>query len=230
MGERSGRVFLLSPANCGGTRARMVMSPAARFPLATQLRAADGATLGEVFSFVSGLYFRGKLTYARRFARPPDPADPVIAGGVLVITPSAGLRSADTAVTVDALHAFAGVSIDLGNDAYRKALEHGARTLDEAVGPDCEVVLLGSIASGKYVEVLEPVFGDRLVFPSAFVGRGDMSRGGLMLRCVLDGVELDYVPIAGATRRGQRPAKLEPIKGILRTASGAPAPGPDDAG
>ena len=230
MGERSGRVFLLSPANCGGTRARMVMSPAARFPLANQLRAAEGATLGEVFSFVSGLYFRGKLTYARRFALPPDPADPVIAGGVLVITPSAGLRSADTAVTLDALRAFAGVSIDLGNDAYRTALEQGARTLDEAVGPDCEVVLLGSIASGKYVEVLEPVFGDRLVFPSAFVGRGDMSRGGLMLRCVLDGVELDYVPIAGATRRGQRPAKLEPIKGILRTAGGGPAPGRDDAG
>jgi hypothetical protein len=185
--------------------------------------------LGEVFSFVSGLYFRGKLAYARRFALPPDPADPLIAGGVLIITPSAGLRSADTAVTIDALRAFADVSIDLGNDAYRKTLEQGARTLDEAVGPDCEVVLLGSIASGKYVEVLQPVFGDRLLFPSAFVGRGDMSRGGLMLRCVLDGVELDYVPVAGATRRGTRPAKLEPIKGILRTASTPATPDSNDA-
>jgi hypothetical protein len=230
MGERSGRVFLLSPANCGGRRAGMVMAPAARFPLANQLRAAEGASLGEVFSFVSGLYFRGKLAYARRFALPPDPADPVIAGGVLIITPSAGLRSADTAVTIDALRTFADVSIDLGNDAYRKTLEQGARTLDEAVGPDCEVVLLGSIASGKYVEVLQPVFGDRLLFPSAFVGRGDMSRGGLMLRCVLDGVELDYVPVAGATRRGTRPAKLEPIRGILRTASTPATPDSDDAG
>jgi len=230
MGEHPGRVFLLSPANCSGRRAGMVTSPAARFPLANQLRAAEGATLGEVFSFVSGLYFRGKLTYARRFALPPDPADPVIAGGVLVITPNAGLRSADTAVTVDALRAFAGVSIDIGNDAYRRALEQGARSLDDALGPDCDVVLLGSVASGKYVEVLQPVFGDRLLFPAAFVGRGDMSRGGLMLRCVLDGVELDYVPVAGATRRGTRPAKLEPIKGILRTASGPRAPGPDDAG
>jgi hypothetical protein len=207
----------------------MVMAPAARFPLANQLRAAEGASLGEVFSFVSGLYFRGKLAYARRFALPPDPADPVIAGGVLIITPSAGLRSADTAVTIDALRAFADVSIDLGNDAYRKTLEQGARTLDEAVGPDCEVVLLGSIASGKYVEVLQPVFGDRLLFPSAFVGRGDMSRGGLMLRSVLDGVELDYVPVAGATRRGTRPAKLEPIKGILRTASTPATPDSNDA-
>src|SRR5688572_7009569 len=195
------RVFLLSPANCGGVRATMARRPGAAFALARQLRSAAGAPLGDVFSFVSGLYFRGKLTYARRFAVPPDPADPIIAGGVLVITPSAGLRAADTAVTLDALQAFAGVSIHLGNEAYRNALERGARTLDEAIGPDCEVVLLGSIASGKYVEVLEPVFGDRLVFPSAFVGRGDMSRGGLMLRCVLDGVELDYMPIAGATRR-----------------------------
>jgi hypothetical protein len=220
MADRTGRVFLLSPANCGGRRARLVMSPSAQFSLARQLRSAEGAPLGEVFSFVSGLYFRGKLAYARRFALPPDPADPVIAGGVLVITPSAGLRAADTVVTIDALTAFAGVSIDIGNDAYRAALERGAHALDEAVGPDCEVVLLGSIASGKYVEVLHPVFGDRLVFPSAFVGRGDMSRGGLMLRCVVDGTELEYVPIAGATRRGQRPPKLEPIKGILRAANG----------
>ena len=222
------RVFLLSPANCNGIRAKQAMSPKAQFALAVALRSAEGAPLGDLFSFVSGLYFRGKLTYARRFALPPDPADPVIAGGVLVITPNAGLRSADTAVTVEALRAFAGVSIDIGNDTYRKALEQGARALDDAVGPDCDVVLLGSVASGKYVEVLQPIFGERLLFPAAFVGRGDMSRGGLMLRCVLDGVELDYVPVAGATRRGTRPAKLEPIKGILRTASGPRSPGPDD--
>jgi hypothetical protein len=208
----------------------MVMSPVAQFPLARQLRTTEGASLGEVFSFVSGLYFRGKLTYARRFALPPDPTDPVIAGGVLVITPSAGLRSADTAVTLDALTSFAGVSIDLANDAYRGALERGAHALDEAAGPDCEVVLLGSIASGKYVEVLQPVFGNRLVFPSAFVGRGDMSRGGLMLRSVLDERELDYEPVAGATRRGRRPPKLDPIKGILRGAGGTATRGSDDAG
>ena len=167
----------------------MVMSPAAQFALARQLRSAEGTSLGDVFSFVSGLYFRGKLAYARRFAMPPDPADPVAAGGVLVITPNAGLRSADTTVTLESLQAFAAVSIDLANTAYRRPLELGARALREAVGPDCEIVLLGSIASGKYAEVLQPVFGDKLVFPPAFVGRGDMSRGGLMLRCVLAGAE-----------------------------------------
>jgi len=202
----------------------MVMSPVAQFTLARQLRSAGGTSLGDVFSFVSGLYFRGKLAYARRFARPPDPADPVVAGGVLVITPNAGLRSPDTPITLASLEAFAAVSIDLANGKYRQPLESGARALLDAVGPDCDVVLLGSIASGKYVEVLQPIFGDRLIFPPAFVGRGDMSRGGLMLRCVLAGVELEYTPIAGATRHGQRPPKLAPIKGILRhgTPEGVP--------
>jgi hypothetical protein len=206
----SGRVFLLSPANCGGARARMIMSPAAQFPLAEQLRTA-GASLGDVFSFVSGLYFRGKLAYARRFALPPDPGEPLVAGGVLVITSNAGLRSADTPVTLESLTAFSTAPIDAAHDGYRRPVEQGALRLRDVIGPDCEVVLLGSIASGKYVEVLQPVFGDRLLFPPAFVGRGDMSRGGLMLRCVADHTELDYAPVAGATRRGARPPRLAPL-------------------
>ena len=193
----------------------MVLSPAAQFAVARQLRSPEGAALGDVFSFVSGLYFRGKLAYARAFAQPPDPADSVVAGGVLVITPNAGLRSADTPVTVGTFRAFGAASIDLKNAAYRRPLEQAATALLAAVGPECDVVLLGSIASGKYVEVLQPVFGEKLLFPPAFVGRGDMSRGGLMLRCVLSGIELEYAPIAGAARRGQRPPRLAPIKGIL---------------
>jgi hypothetical protein len=210
--EQIRRVFVLSPANCNGTRAQMVMSERAQFALARQLRTVEGAPLGDVFSFVSGLYFRGKLAYARRFARPPDPTDDVSGGGVLVITPNAGLRSADTAVTLESLRAFADVDIDLRNAAYRAPLERGARGLLDAIGPDCEVVLLGSIASGKYVELLHPIFGNKLMFPPAFVGRGDMSRGGLMLRCVMAGLELEYTPIAGAVRHGQRPPKLEPLR------------------
>jgi hypothetical protein len=188
------------------------MSDKAEFPLARRLRSTEGAPLGEVFAFMSGLYFRGKLAYARRFADPPDPGDPLASGGVLVITPSAGLRGADVAVTRDSIRAFAGEPIDLGNERYLRALERSAKTVRAAVGGDCEVVLLGSVASGKYVEVLQPVFDDRLLFPSAFVGRGDMSRGGLMLRCVDSGDELDYVPVAGAVRHGPRPPKLVPLK------------------
>jgi hypothetical protein len=206
------RVFLLSPANCGGVRAKIVSSATAQFPLAQQLRTTEGAHLGEVFSFVSGLYFRGKLAYAKQFAAAPDPLEPVTAGGVLVITPNAGLRAADAPVTVETFRAFACAAIDPENPAYRQPLDRGARALLEAVGPDCEVVLLGSIASGKYVEILQPIFGEKLVFPPAFVGRGDMSRGGLMLRCVTAGIELEYAPVAGAIRRGTRPPRLQPLK------------------
>ena len=205
-------MFLLSPANCGGIRARMMLSQNARFDLAQQLQSAAGALLGEVFSFVSGLYFRGKLAHARRFVRPPDPTDPVTAGGVLVITSNAGLRAVDTPVTIESFRAFAVGEIDLRNSAYRAPLEQSAKALREAVGADCEVVLLGSVASGKYVDLLLPIFGDRLMFPPDFVGRGDMSRGGLMLRCVMAGFELPYVPLAGAIRHGQRPPKLQPLR------------------
>jgi hypothetical protein len=206
------RVFLLSPANCGGLRAQMVLSPNAQFDLARQLQSPAGVPLGELFSFVSGLYFRGKLAYARRFARPPDPTDPVAAAGVLVITTNGGLRAADTLVTLESFRAFATGDIDLRNPSYRAPLEQSAKALREAIGPDCEVVLLGSVASGKYVDLLLPIFGDRLMFPPHFVGRGDMSRGGLMLRCVMAGLELPYVPLAGAIRHGQRPPKLEPLR------------------
>ena len=205
------RVFLLSPANCGGMRAKLIMSENARFPLAQQIRDQAGAPLGDVFSFVSGLYFRGKLAYARRFARPPDPVDPLTSAGIFVITSNAGLRTPDTPLTLASFCKFAKAPIDLAVPAYRTPLEKAARDLSNAIGDDCEVVLLGSIASGKYVELLQPIFGDRLVFPPAFVGRGDMSRGGLMLRCVADGTELDYVPVAGAVRHGSRPPKLKPL-------------------
>ena len=190
----------------------MVASPAAQFDLAVRLRSRRGAPLGEVFSFVSGLYFRGKLAYARRFARPPDPDDPVVAGGVLVITPSAGLRSVDTPLTLDSFSMFARVPIALDNASYREPLVRGARALDRAAGADCEIVLLGSIASGKYVELLLPIFGDRLLFPPDFIGRGDMSRGGLMLRCVAADLELPYVPLRGSVRHGARPPRLEPLR------------------
>ena len=208
------RVFLLSPANSGGVRARMVMSPRGRFPLAERLRGPAGAPIGEVFSFMSGLYFRGKLAYARRFAALPDDADTdLLAGGVLVITPGAGLRSAETPVTIEALQLFGRIGIDVDNPAYRQPLEASARTVARALGPECDVVLLGSIASPKYVDVLVEIFGDRLLFPASFVGRGDMSRGGLLLRQVTAGEELEYVPVRGAVRTGQRPPKLEPRGG-----------------
>ena len=193
----------------------MVMSERAQFDLAVRLRKNRGVALGEVFAFVSGLYFRGKLAYALEFARPPEPGLPLTGSGALVITPTSGLRAAETAITMRALRVFAGVDIAANDPRYRKPLLASARALDDEIGPECEVVLLGSIASAKYVDVLLQVFGERLLFPIEFVGRGDMSRGGLLLRCVRSGEELTYVPVKGAVRHGPRPPRLPPIRGIM---------------
>ncbi|HEX3704854.1 MAG TPA: hypothetical protein VHU82_16110 [Vicinamibacterales bacterium] len=216
MSAPQNRIFLLSPANCGGTRAKQVLSPRAQFALAAELRSPRGAMLGDVFMFVSGLYFRGKLTYSLRFAVPTDRDNPTIGCGVHIITPNAGLRSPDTYVTHEAVQAFAGGDVHQDNAAYRRPLERSASALARDIGPDCDVVLLGSIASPKYVDVLLGIFGGRLRFPIDFVGRGDMSRGGLLLRRAREGVELDYAPVAGAVRHGARPPKLPPVPRVPR--------------
>ena len=205
-------MFLLSPANCSGKRAKIVLSEKAQFDLAVRLRGDRGVAIGEVFAFVSGLYFKGKLTYAMAFARPPEPGAPLAGSGALVITPNAGLRPVETAVTAGALRAFAGVDIAANDPRYRSPLLASARALADEIGPDCDVVLLGSIASAKYVEILAEVFGERLRFPIDFVGRGDMSRGGLLLRCASSGEELPYVTVQGAVRHGPRPPKLTPLR------------------
>jgi len=200
---RPRRIFLLSPAHCGGIRAGMTVNERAQFSLARRLRGA-GAPIGEVFAFVSGLYFRGKLAYATAFARPPAKVH-----GALVITPDRGLLATGATITRDDMLAFARVDVDADDERYAAPLRRDARALARAAG-SAEVVVLGSVATAKYVDVLLDVFGDRLRFPREFVGRGDMSRGGLLLRCVDAGLELDYVAVAGAIRRGPRAPKLPP--------------------
>jgi hypothetical protein len=180
------RYFLLSPADCSGIRAGMLRRPEAEFDLARRVR-SDGAPLAEVFSFLSGLYFRGKIQYARRFARPAKTHP-----GVLVITAGFGLVPAETNVRLAELDAFAGVSISLKNPGYRLPLERDARALADRLSPASQVVLLGSLATGKYLEVLAPILGSRLLYPPDFLGRGDMSRGSLLLRCVREQRELSY--------------------------------------
>ncbi|MBI3490316.1 MAG: hypothetical protein HY047_00710 [Acidobacteria bacterium] len=199
---------MLSPADCRGRRAKHVLSARSTSALSTSLGSPRGAPLGDLFAFISGLYFRGKLIYARQFAQPPEPDHPIVVGGVHIITPNAGLRTPDTLVTRTALQAFARDDVDPDNPRYTTPLVTSARALREAAGPECEVVLLGSIASPKYVALLADVFGERLSFPLAFVGRGDMSRGGLLLRQAREGLELEYVSVAGAVRRGPRPPRL----------------------
>jgi hypothetical protein len=200
-----GRIFLLSPAYAGGQRARMIMSERAQFELARWLRGENRPTLGEVFAFLSGLYFRGKLAYANVFAQPVPKVS-----GVLVITPNRGLVPAATRIGIEDLRDFGTVDIDEDDPRYRRPLERDVKKLAKELTADCEVVLLGSVATGKYVDILLAHFGKRLRFPADFVGRGDMSRGGLLQRCAVDRMELPYISVAGAVRKGKRPAKLEP--------------------
>src|SRR5437867_2628728 len=203
--EARHRIFLLSPAYAAGERARMILSDRAEFELARKLRCKAGAPIAEVFTFLSGLYFRGKIAYATAFARPA----PGIAG-VFALTPTRGLVDAETRIRLDDLREFATVDIHNDDPRYRAPIERDVHILANKLPSRSEIILLGSIATGKYVDVLLAAFRDRLRFPSDFIGRGDMSRGGLMLRCAADRQELPYIAVAGAIVNGKRPPKLTP--------------------
>jgi hypothetical protein len=205
-------IFLLSPAYAGGQRARMLLSDQAEFELARKLR-DKGAPIADVFTFLSGLYFRGKIAYATAFARPARGTP-----GVFVITPTRGLVDARTRIHLDDLREFATVDIHKDDPRYRAPIERDARRLAKKLPARSEIILLGSIATEKYVDVLLANFQDRLRFPVDFIGRGDMSRGGLMLRCAADRQELRYIAVAGAILNGKRPPKLAPRRYL--TASG----------
>jgi hypothetical protein len=194
------RIFLLSPANCNGVRAGWIFRPEARSELARRLRTPEGASLAEVFSFFSALYFRGKLAYARTFAQPPVPSS-----GVLLITATAGLMPDGALVRMSTLRGFSRVPINVKNRRYRNALLRGVKQLAREIGPDCEVVLLGSIATGKYLDILNQALGQQLRVPAEFVGLGDMSRGALLLRCVKEQRQLNYITVAAASERCLRP-------------------------
>jgi hypothetical protein len=200
------RVFLLSPASPGGRRAAMLTRPGAAFDLAVRLR-NEGAPLGEVFAFISGLYFRGKLAYTQAFAAPPRGVP-----GAFVVTSGLGLVPPETIVTLESLRQIASIPIDADDPRYREPLERACRTVAERAGPDCDFVLLGSVATAKYLTPMFAVFGDRLLFPEEFAGRGDMSRGGLMLRCASAGQELSYQPLGSLTRHGKRPPRLPKLR------------------
>ena len=197
------RIFLLSPASCGGKRAALLFNDRAEFDIARKVRREPGAPLGDVFSFLSGLYFRGKLTYAREFQNPP----PRRAPGIQIITPADGLCSPGSLVTLKDLERFAAVPIDAEESRYRYPLERDAGKIAERIGPRCQVVLLGSVATGKYVDVLLPILGERLVFPAEFLGHGDMARGAMLLNRAASGVQLTYIPVSDPARLEIRPRK-----------------------
>jgi hypothetical protein len=169
------------------------------------MQEGEKASLGEIFTFLSGLYFRGKVAYARRFARPSEQPSQV-----LVITTNRGLLPVDSLITLEELAAFGKVPIDMEDRRYLVPLKKSLESLASNREPDDEFVLLGSISTSKYTGVLIEYLAEQLLFPREFVGRSDMSRGGLLLRSASSGVELEYQPVMGAQLRGKRPSKLQP--------------------
>lgn len=198
------KIFLLSPASTSGKRAELLFNSRAAFPLARAMHDGQSVEIGQVFSFLSGLYFRGKLEYARRYA---SLSPSIGAPEIYVITAGRGLLPADTPITLQDLRDFARVPVDVLEQRYAAPLQADLESLDDGLSDNDLIVLLGSVASGKYVDLLEPVFGDRLVFPVDFVGLGDMSRGSILLKSAASGEELRYQRISGAVRsfaKGQR--------------------------
>lgn len=195
------RIFFLSPAKVSGARAGLLLNPNAPFALARQFH-RKGLSLGEIFTFASGLYFRGKLTYACRFVRENE------GELVRVITTNAGLLDPLTHVTPEALRAFGETDIHEDDPRYAKPLRRDAKAYAKKLAPDGQAVLLGSIATAKYRDVLLECFGDRLVFPSDFIGRGDMSRGGLLLKAARGDKELPYIAVSGAIFKGKRAPRI----------------------
>src|SRR5213075_380226 len=110
-------VFLLSPASCAGTRAQMLLRSQTS-PLTARLT-NGGAPLGEVFTFMSSLYFRGKLAYASTFGR------------AYVIAPGRGLLPADLLIRVEDLRQMATIPVDEAVAAFRDPLVRDATRLHQ---------------------------------------------------------------------------------------------------
>lgn len=197
------KIFLLSPANLNGLRAKQLASPRARFEAAVKYRSPEGVPIADAFAFMSALYFRGKIAYARHFADPRE--------GVFVITSGYGLVPPDWALTEERMKRMKKIDVDVSARNYTKPLREHAQQLASMLAADAQVILLGSVATGKYVDVLRPILGPWLRFPRVFAGLGDMARGGLMLRAVRADKELEYTTLDAPRHRtggsGKMPAE-----------------------
>ena len=185
--RRPSRIFLLSPALLGGVRGRRILEGRGPAWLVEALSGGGRVPLGDVHAFISSLYFRGKRAYGRRFGVR------TAGSATLVITPDRGLVPEDEPVDRKALARMAEVKVDPGEPRYRRPLVESARHLVDELGPHGRVVLLGSLATPKYLDPLGAVLRGRVLVPAAFVGLGDMQRGSLLLRAVEAGEELAYV-------------------------------------
>jgi hypothetical protein len=196
------KVFVISPATAHGPRALSLRRPDSHSTLARQLK-EEGVPLGDVFTFLSGLYFRGKLEYARAFAHPPGDEG----GGVYIITMTDGLVSPDARISVQDLERYA--LCPEGTAAAMSTLEATARAVLKHIGSEGDVILLGSVGTGKYTNLLAPIFGERLLFPRDVLHIGQLARGALFLNRARERRELEYIPVAEIIRAGRR-ASIRP--------------------
>jgi hypothetical protein len=193
----SSSIFLISPANMSGLRGTRLLRETGEGDVHTRLK-GEGVELGEVFAYVSSLYFRGKLAYGDAFGNAPSGSS-----GAYIITPSAGLMFPKTKVRLEELRAICSTEVNANNEQFCRPLENDIRRLREKCNGS-RFVLLGSIATPKYVEPLMRVLEGDLFYPSAFVGLGNMSRGALLLQCVRTQVELDYVRPESTAKHSKR--------------------------
>src|SRR5690349_23922020 len=123
------RVFLLSPARLGGPRSLLLMREEAAFDLAVRLRSGT-ATIGEIYAFISGLYFRGKVAYTEAFGSAPQGVP-----AAMVIVPGRGLLPLDTPLSHTELRAISEVAIDVESAAYSAPFLRDLALLDQQAGP-----------------------------------------------------------------------------------------------
>ena len=83
----------------------MLLRPQAPSDLASRLR--ERKPIGEVYAFISGLYFPGKIAYADAFASPPEGAPPA-----LIIIPDVGLAPPDAVLDTEQLSSIGEVSVE----------------------------------------------------------------------------------------------------------------------
>ncbi len=183
-------VYLISPADCSGHRAALLLKGGGNREIAAGLRSRAGVPIGNLFSFVSGSYFRGKLLYAKAFA-----TSSASGGGVYVIVPGRGLGVPEAHIRLADLREIAAVPVHRDVDRYVKPLLKDAKRLARRLSKHDAVVFLGSIASDKYTSVLHTAFENLLHVPRAFIGRGSLSRGSLLLRAAKAGQRLAYVRV-----------------------------------
>ena len=206
-------VFLLSPASLNGLKAKQLASPRAKFDVAQMYRSPEGVPIALAFAFMSSLYFRGKITYALHFSTPDY---------IRIITPGFGLVRPDWRLTPERMQVMQKIDVDVASRKYRKALERDAVALVESIPEDAPIVLLGSVATGKYVDILQPIFGERLMFPGIFAGLGDMSRGGLLLRAARANRELDYTSLAAPRHKTASANPVEAAREWARSVLSSP--------